>query len=187
MGEMIGLMTIAGVPILGVISIGYLLHCDEKRRRRLVWTAAIFLGVLFLMIGGSFILGCFGLAWRGVSWGVLLGTLVISGWVGTSLLMDGFLRGEWLGIPLILRWAVKSVVVLLTGAVLIVSMFLFIIACALAGDDARSVVEYQGQTLIEVSDGWLDPHYSYYEYRGPLVRGRERVYDQQWPINGWSY
>ncbi|MEH2937993.1 hypothetical protein [Lawsonibacter sp. JLR.KK007] len=182
MGEIISLMMLAGVPILGVISMGYLLRCDEKRRQRMVRTAAVFLGALVLMIGGNFVLSFFGLAWRRTSWAVLLGTVLISSWVGISLVMDGFLCGEWLGVSLILRWVIKSVVVLLTGAVLMVSMVLFIFACALFGDDLGKVIEHQDQPLVEVDDGFLDSHYSYYAYYGPLVRGMERIWESPYPI-----
>ena len=75
MGEIISLMMLAGVPILGVISMGYLLRCDEKRRQRMVRTAAVFLGALVLMIGGNFVLSFFGLAWRRTAWAVLLNGL----------------------------------------------------------------------------------------------------------------
>ena len=48
--------------------------------------------------------------------------------------------------------------------------------------DTEKVVEYQGQTLVEVDDGFMDPHWSYYVYHGPLVRGRERVYEDYEPL-----
>ena len=45
---------------------------------------------------------------------------------------------------------------------------------------SRKVVEYQGQTLLEVDTGFLDPLYDYYEYHGPLFRGNERLYSSQY-------
>ena len=38
------------------------------------------------------------------------------------------------------------------------------------------------QPLVEVDDGFLDSHYSYYAYYGPLVRGMERIWESPYPI-----
>ena len=42
--------------------------------------------------------------------------------------------------------------------------------------------EHQDQPLVEVDDGFLDSHYSYYAYYGPLVRGMERIWESPYPI-----
>lgn len=181
-------MLLTGFPVLLGVGITCMFRCGKRERRHMIWSGAVFLGTLALWIGGDLLLNLFGLTWRGVSVGVLLGVLLISGevWITQAL---AFLlpNKDFPHLVLGFRWAAKGIVLLLAGVVFLMMLFLFMVACALAGDDARRVVEYQGQTLVEVSDGWLDPHYSYYEYRGPLVRGRERIYDQEWPINGWPY
>lgn len=188
MYELFFRMILAGPPVLLGVGITCMFRCGERERRHMIWSAAAFLGTLALWVCGDLLLNLFGLTWRGVSVGILLGVLLISGGVWLTQALAFLLPNkdfpDWV---LGFRWAAKGIILLLAGAVLLTMLFLFAFACALAGDDARSVVEYEGQTLIEVSDGWLDPHYSYYEYRGPLVRGRERVYDQEWPINGWPH
>ena len=35
------------------------------------------------------------------------------------------------------------------------------------------MITYQGQTLVEEDHSFLDSHYVYYVYHGPLVRGLE--------------
>lgn len=188
MDELFFRMLLAGPPVLLGVGITCMLRCGERERRHMIWSAAVFWGTLALWIGGGVLLNLFGLAWRGVSVGILLGVVLISGgiWI-TQVLAFLLPNKDFPHLVLGFRWAAKGIVLLFAGAVLLLMLFLFMFACALAGDDARRVVEYQGQTLVEVSDGWLDPHYSYYEYHGPLVRGQERVYDQEWPINGWTY
>ena len=41
------------------------------------------------------------------------------------------------------------------------------------------IVSYQGQTLVETDEGFLDQEYHYYVYHGPLVRGGESLYGAQ--------
>ena len=169
-------MLLAGLPILPGVGVTCMFRCGERERRHMVWSAAVFLGALALWIGGNLLLGIFGLTWRGVSVGVLLGVVLVSGGVWITQALAFLLPNrDFPHLVLGFRWAAKGIVLLLAGAVLLIMLFLFAFACALIGDDARSVVEYQGQTLVEVDEGFLDPWYSYYVYCGPLVRGTERV------------
>lgn len=178
-------MLLAGLPILPGVGVTCMFRCGERERRHMVWSAAVFLGALALWIGGNLLLGIFGLTWRGVSVGVLLGVVLVSGGVWITQALAFLLPNrDFPHLVLGFRWAAKGIVLLLAGAVLLIMLFLFAFACALIGDDARSVVEYQGQTLVEVDEGFLDPWYSYYVYCGPLVRGTERVQGGPTPIDG---
>lgn len=180
-------MLLAGLPILPGVGVTCMFRCGERERRHMVWSAAVFLGALALWIGGNLLLGIFGLTWRGVSVGVLLGVVLVSGGVWITQALAFLLPNrDFPHLVLGFRWAAKGIVLLLAGAVLLIMLFLFAFACALIGDDARSVVEYQGQTLVEVDEGFLDPWYSYYVYCGPLVRGTERVQGGPTPIDGDS-
>ncbi len=180
-------MLLAGLPILPGVGVTCMFRCGERERRHMVWSAAVFLGALALWIGGNLLLGLFGLTWRGVSVGVLLGVVLVSGGVWITQALAFLLPNrDFPHLVLGFRWATKGIVLLLAGAVLLIMPFLFAFACALIGDDARSVVEYQGQTLVEVDEGFLDPWYSYYVYCGPLVRGTERVQGGPTPIDGDS-
>ena len=63
---------------------------------------------------------------------------------------------------------------------------LALMGIALVYGNSERVVKYQGQTLLEVDKGFLDPWYSCYAYCGPLVRGTERVQGGPTPIDGDS-
>ena len=80
-------MLLAGLPILPGVGVTCMFRCGERERRHMVWSAAVFLGALALWIGGNLLLGIFGLTWRGVSVGVLLGVVLVSGgvWITQAL------------------------------------------------------------------------------------------------------
>ena len=59
---------------------------------------------------------------------------------------------------------------------------LALMGIALVYGNSERVVKYQGQTLLEVDKGFLDPWYSCYAYYGPLVRGMERIWESPYPI-----
>lgn len=175
-------LTLPGCAVLAIAGLACLFYCKGKNRRYLAWTAAVFLGALALYLGGILLLGFFQMTWRNLPALILCGTLLGSGWVGIVLTLACFLPGEWPGGPKALRWTLKGVVVLFAAVVLVVTLWFGPLAVIFVYSDAERVVEHQGQTLLEVNDGFLDPHWSYYVYHGPLVRGTERVYDEYAPL-----
>jgi len=173
-----------GFPVLAVAGLGCLFYCKGKCRRYLTWAAGVFLGALALMFGGEIALGCFRLTWRSLPMLVLCGTLLVSGWVGTAFTVACLMPMELPVLPAVPRRIVKGAVLFFAALVLLVTIWVGPFVLAFAFGNEERVVEYQGQTLVEVNDGFLDPHYSYYEYHGPLVRGAERVYDG--PTHIWG-
>lgn len=171
-----------GVPILALVGISCLIRCKGKDRQRLVWTAVVFLGALVLWGGGGVLLGFFHMTWRNAPAAAICGVLLVSGWVGIILTLVCFLPMELPSMPEAMRWAAKASVTFFAAVVLLVTLWAGPLGIAFAFDNKEQKIEYQGQTLLEVDDGFLDPHYSYYVYHGPLVRGKERVYDEYEPL-----
>lgn len=182
------LITLAaiGVPVLGLAGLYCLLFCkEEEHYKHLVRTAAVFLGATALLTGGGFPLNCFGLVWRSGPAAVLFGVMVVSGWIGLLLVMACLLPRPWPLMGAVLRRTIKGTLLFLAALVLLVVLWLGPILMMFAFGDTEKVVEYRGQTLLEVDDGFLDPHYSYYAYHGPLFRGTERIYDgYESPLKG---
>ena len=171
------------VLVMAMIGVCCLLFCrGEEYYKHLVRTAAVFLGALALLAGGNILLKQFGLTWRGGPSAVLVSVMLVSGWIGLIFTMACLLPRSWPMVSAAVRRTVKGALLLLTALVLLIALWvgpmMLIFAC---GDDER-VVEYRGQTLVEVSDGFMDSHWSYYVYHGPLVRGRERVYEDYEPL-----
>ena len=168
---------------MAIIGVCCLVLCrGEENHKHLVRTTEVFLGTLALLAGGDILLKQFGLTWRGAPEAVLFGVMLVSGWLGVLFTLACFLPLNRPGSNRFLRRAAKAVALFFGALLLVVSLWvgpmMLIFAC---GDDER-VVEYEGQTLVEVNDGFMDPHWSYYVYRGPLVRGRERVYEDYEPL-----
>lgn len=175
-------LTLVGVPILALTAIVCLLYCRGKNRRYLAWAAGIFLGTLALFFCGNILLGFFGMTWRNLPSMVLSGVLLVSGWVGIILTLNCLMPAEWPEIAPVLRWAVKGAVLFFAAVVLLVTLWLGPLVLAFAYGNPERIVEYQGQTLLEVDDGFLDPHWSYYVCHGPLFRETERLYDEYEPL-----
>lgn len=177
-----------GVPVLGIAGLYCLLFCkEEEHYKHLLRTAAVFLSSAALLMGGGFLLERFGLAWRSAPSAILLSGMMVSGWIGLIFTMSCLLPRQWPLVGTAVRRTVKGGLLFLTVLILLTVLWLGPILMMFAFGDTEKVVEYRGQTLLEVDDGFMDPHWSYYVYYGPLVRGRERIYDQEWPINGWQY
>ena len=179
-------MALSGFWVLALMGIACLVRCRGKNRRYLAWTAAVFLGALALYFGGLILLGIFGLTWRNVVAMILCGTLLVSGWAGIVLTLACALPMEMPGIPAVLRWPAKGLLVLFAAVVFLVTLWVGPMGIALVYGNSERVVKYQGQTLVEVDEGFLDPWYSCYVYCGPLVRGTERVQGGPTPIDGDS-
>ena len=185
LSQMMFTLAALGVPVLGLAGLYCLLFCKgEEHYKHLVRTAAVFLGAAGLLTGGGAVLGLFGLAWRSGPSVALFGVMLVSSWIGVVLTVICLLPRQWPMTGVVLRRAVKGAFLFLAVLVLLVSLWLGPFLMMFAFGDTERVVEYQGQTLLEVDDGFMDPHWSYYVYHGPLVRGKERVYDEYSPLWG---
>lgn len=176
-------LTLPGCAVLAIAGLGCLFYYKGKYRRHLVRTAAVFLGALALYIGGIALLGFFQMTWRDLPALILCGALLASGWTGVVLILICFLPMELPRLPKAVQWASKGAVALFAAVVLVVTLWFGPMAILFAYGSTERMIEYQGQTLVEVDDGFLDPHWSYYVYHGPLVRGTERVYDGYEPLD----
>ena len=177
-------LMVLGISVLAVTGVGCLIWGKGRRRRYLVWTAAVFLGTLGLYFSGLLLLSCFGLTWRNLPTLVLWGVALLSGWAGTILIPVCFWSVEMPEQSVILGRAAKAAVAFFAAVVLFVTLWLGPLVLAFVYGSPERVVEYQGQTLLEENDGFLDLHYSYYAYHGPLFRGAERVWDGPARIDG---
>ena len=180
-----GIITLAaiGVPVLGIAGVYCLLFCKgEEHYKHLVRTAVVFLGAAGMLVGGGFLLERFGLAWRSAPSAILFGVVMVSGWIGLIFTMACLLPRQWPLVGAAVRRTVKGALLCLTILILLAVLWLGPVLMIFAFGDTEKVVAYQGQTLVEVDDGFMDPHWSYYVYHGPLVRGRERVYEDYEPL-----
>lgn len=176
MGELFAWITIAGVPVLIGVGIWCLRHCEGRVRTCLAVNAVVFLIALTLHSGGYIVLGRFGLAWRNlpglVLWMVLAGSFLV--WIVLALYC--FLpQVGWIG------WVNKGIMILFATVTFLGILWVGVIVLAFGYGGTERVLEYQGQTLLEVDDGFSD---RYYAYRGPLVRGTERLYGSETPVCG---
>lgn len=177
-------MTLAGCPLMALAALGCLFWCRGRNRRYLAWAAGVFLGVLALFFGGMILLGFFGLTWRNLPALILCTVLLVSGWAGIVLTLACLLPQEWPELAPVLRWTVKGGALLLSSVVLITTIWFGPIFIAFGFGGGERVIQYQGQTLVERMEGFLSPDYSYYSYRGPLVRGTERIWSG--PTHIWG-
>ena len=184
MFEVLAILTLPGCGVLALTGLYCLFFCKgETNYRHLTWTAAVFLGAAGLLIGGDALLGCFDLAWRSAPSAVLFGVMLVSGWIGVVFILGCFLPLEIPQFHRYLRRGLKAAVLFFGVLVLLVSLWVGPIMFMFVYGDTERVLEYQGQTLLEVDDGFMDPHWSYYVHHGPLVRGKETVWNGQVPID----
>lgn len=165
-----------GTPVIAAAGIFCLAKCGGKDCKHLALTAAVFLACLVLLLGGSALLGHFGLAWRNLPGAMLCLGLLISGLLGVVLTLGCFLPMEMPDLAPVLRWVMKTALLLSAAVVLFYAITFGPIFTALAFEGDERVVTYEGQRLLESEDNWLDTVYEYYEYHGPLVRGNQRLY-----------
>lgn len=177
-------LLLSGCWVLALAGVGCLICCRGKNHRRLAWTAVVFLAAMALLFLGSILLGIFRLTWRSLPMLLLGGVLLVSGWAGILFTMACVLPMEMPELSKTLRRAAKGVLLVFAAAVLLVTLWAGPLALLFGFYREERVVEYRGQTLLEVDDGFLDSHYSYYAYCGPLVRGTLRIYDSAVRIDG---
>lgn len=167
---------LVGSVLLALVGLGCLFFCRGRNRRYLAWTAGVFIAALVLFIGGEVLLGLCGLTWRNLPAGLLCMVILLSGVIGILLTLGCFLPLKMPEVAPVLRWAVKGAALLCAGLVIYCALFFGVLLVAFVYGGEERVIEYQGQTLVEVNDSFLDPIYNYYEYHGLLVRGSEPLY-----------
>lgn len=175
-----GKLVLAGTVLLALAGGGCLIFCRGTGTRYLARTAWVFATSFILFAGGNLLLERFGLAWRNLPSGVFCAVLLISGALGVLFTLGCFLPLEMSEVAPVLRWTVKGLALLSAGLVLYCALVYGVLFAVFAYGGGERVLEYQGQTLVEVDDSFLDPIYHYYEYHGPLVRGSEPVYERQY-------
>lgn len=169
---------LAGAALLALTGLGCLLFYRGKNRRYLAWTAGVFTAALLLLLGGEALLGLFGLTWRNLPAGLLCAAVFLSGAAGIFLILGCVLPLEPPETAPALLWIGKGLLTACAGLVLWYGLCFGPLLAAFAFGGEERVLEYGGQTLVEVDDSFLDPIYNYYEYHGPLVRGSERIYSR---------
>ena len=168
------------LPLLAVLGLGCLFYCRGKDRRCLAVAAAVLCGSLLLLLGGEVMAGCFGVTWRSLPASVLWTAALVSGFLGLLFTLGCFLPLELPKWPRMVRWTSKLLALVCAGLVIYHAAIFGFLLLVFAWGDKEQVVEYQGQTLVEVDTGFLDPQYDYYAYHSPLFRGSERLYSSNY-------
>lgn len=164
---------LVAAPLMALAAMICLTSCRGRARRWLGWAATVFVAAVVLLSGGNSLLERFGLTWRnGVALSLCL-VILASGLAGAALTLLCLLPRQMPDLAPVLRWMVKGGAVVCAGLAAFYGLTFGLIFTGLAYGAPERVVEYQGQTLVEEKDSWLDTTYNYYEYHGPLVRGGE--------------
>lgn len=164
---------LVAAPLLALTALVCLTSCRGRARRWLGWAATVFVAAVVVLSGGNSLLERFGLTWRnGVARSLCL-VILASGLAGAALTLLCLLPRQMPDLAPVLRWMVKGGAVVCAGLAAFYGLTFGLIFTGLAYGAPERVVEYQGQTLVEEKDSWLDTTYNYYEYHGPLVRGGE--------------
>lgn len=171
------------LPFMSILALYCLIRWRGIRRKQLAVIAAFFFGALVLLVGGYYVLGSFGLAWRTAPRGILLATALISGIIGDVFLLVVILTKEMPDLAPVLRVAFKLVTLACASLILYFALTFGFIMLVFSTGNSERVIEYQGETLLEVDESFLDPWYSYYSYHGPLVRGNKIIHSGMEPLN----
>ena len=159
------------LPTMSIVALVSLITWRGKQRKVLAILSAFFLCGLILLVGGSFVLGRSGLAWRTVPLKVLMAVIMISGVIGILFLAAAILSMQFSELAPVLRVLCKLVTIACSALVLYFALTFGVVLFFFSAGETDRVVEYQGEVLVEVDRSFLDPWYVYYPYHGPLFRG----------------
>lgn len=141
--------------------------CKRKARRALGWVLALFLAVSLLQLAGEFTLAMFGLAWRAWVRSLFAGALGLLAFFGVFQTLDCYLEQRDT-----LQLA-HQIVVGVSGLVVIAYLVTVGLPSWFLAIRPERTVTWRDRTLVEEDQGFLDPDYVYYAWRGPLARGLE--------------
>ena len=141
--------------------------CKRKARRALGWVLALFLAVSLLQLAGEFTLAMFGLAWRAWVRSLFAGALGLLAFFGVFQTLDCYLEQRDT-----LQLA-HQIVVGISGLVVIAYLVTVGLPSWFLALRPERTVAWRDRTLVEEDQGFLDPDYVYYAWRGPLARGLE--------------
>ena len=141
--------------------------CKRKTRRTLGWVLALFLAVSLLQLAGEFTLAMFGLAWRAWVRSLFAGALGLLAFFGVFQTLDCYLEQRDT-----LQLA-HQIVVGISGLVVIAYLVTVGLPSWFLAIRPERTVTWRDRTLVEEDQGFLDPDYVYYAWRGLLVRGLE--------------
>lgn len=141
--------------------------CKRKARRALGWVLALFLAVSLLQLAGEFTLAMFGLAWRAWVRSLFAGALGLLAFFGVFQTLDCYLEQRDT-----LQLA-HQIVVGVSGLVVIAYLVTVGLPSWFLAIRPERTVTWRDRTLVEEDQGFLDPDYVYYAWRGLLVRGLE--------------
>ena len=141
--------------------------CKRKTRRTLGWVLALFLAVSLLQLAGEFTLAMFGLAWRAWVRSLFAGALGLLAFFGVFQTLDCYLEQRDT-----LQLA-HQIVVGISGLVVIAYLVTVGLPSWFLAIRPERTVTWRDRTLVEEDQGFLDPDYVYYAWRGPLARGLE--------------
>lgn len=134
----------------------------------LAWMLGLLAADLILWLMGEPVLAAFGLAWRAWLVSFLQGAALVLVVVWTLLVgLSVLCRDEAYSVVRKVILGVSICVVI--GSAVTEGLFFWTFSTV-----EERVVASQDRTLVEEDRGFLDPFYVYYEYHGPLVRGRDR-------------
>ena len=176
-GFMLLVTAVVFLPILLLAWMDCALFVPKGRgRRSLRWTGLVCGGAGLALLAGGGLSGGPELVWRNLPAGVLSAAVLLCGSACALCTAECTISREMAGVGAGLRRLMKGTVA--AGALLAVfyalTMGSFLALFAFQGEER--VLEYRGETLVEVDDSFLDPIYRYYEYHGPLLRGKECLY-----------
>ena len=141
--------------------------CKRKARRALGWVLALFLAVSLLQLAGEVTLAMFGLAWRAWVRSLFAGALGLLAFFGVFQTLDCYLEQRDT-----LQLA-HQIVVGISGLVVIAYLVTVGLPSWFLAIRPERTVTWRDRTLVEEDQGFLDPDYVYYAWRGPLARGLE--------------
>ena len=156
--------------------------CFRSGGRLKRWSS---LAVLTLLVLPLLLAGLDGRCWRPWIWtgapGVKVccglsytaGVLLLLAWAGRGMIRQFCVWGE------LANTLISCVIVLADVALcLFVGLWGLLLSSVFGSDH---VVEWEEELVVVQIDAW-DSRKSYHAYRGPLVRGRERVYEDYEPL-----
>ena len=146
----------------------YCLRTDWRGEWKfLAWMLGLLATDLVLWLAGERVLAVLGLTWRAWLSSFLQGAALVLVVVGTLMVGLSVLCRDK-AYPIVRQIVLGVSICVLIGSAATIGLF----AWGFSRTGER-VITYQGQTLVEEDHSFLDSHYVYYVYHGPLVRGLE--------------